>query len=327
VRVGLLVAGLGGAALIVLLAWFGVRSIGAEVLRAGWSIPANAALHLVQLFLSACAWGLVVGEPSLRPLTLFRLRVISDGVNSLLPVAHIGGQVVGVRLMTKMGIPMAIAGAGTTLDLTVEAAMQLIFTFAGIAMLSAVGLNPKWASWAEAGLVVGTLGFWGLVVAQRAGLLRVIEVVALRLNRIWPSPSVVSVQGIHRELMRLQENRWTLVRASGLHLLSWSLGTGEVYLALLAIGTPVGLAQAFIIESLGMAARSSAFAVPGALGIQEGGFILVGSLFGVPPDAAIALSMVKRLREVVVGVPALIIWQWSEISGKLSSRGSHSRSQ
>ena len=162
-------------------------------------------------------------------------------------------------------------------------------------------------------------------MAQRAGLLRVLEAVALRLNRIWPSPSAFSVKGIHRELMRLQENRWTLLRASGLHLLSWSLGTGEVYLALLAIGAPVGLAQAFIIESLGMAARSSAFVVPGAIGIQEGGFILAGSLFGVPPSVAIALSMVKRLRELLVGVPALIIWQWSEINEKFFSSKSNSQ--
>jgi uncharacterized membrane protein YbhN (UPF0104 family) len=62
-----------------------------------------------------------------------------------------------------------------------------------------------------------------------------------------------------------------------------------------------------------MAARSAGFAVPGALGIQEEGFILVCGLFGVSPDAAIALSMVKRLREVLFGIPGLIIWQWSEI--------------
>lgn len=307
----------------MLITWFGVSAIGSDVLRAGWSIPAITALHLAQLFLSACAWALVIDEPSVRYLTFFRLRAIREGVNSLLPVAQIGGQVVCARLLTKLGIPLSIAGAGTTLDLTLEAAMQLVFTFLGIAALSAVGLTPNWQSWAESGLVFATLGIVGFIAAQRAGLMRVLEGVALHLNRIWPSPSVVSVQGIHRELMRLQGNRWALVRASGLHLLSWSLGAGEVYLVLLAIGTPIGFAQAFIIESLGMAARSSAFVVPGAIGIQEGGFILVCSLFGVPPSAAIALSMVKRLREVLVGVPALIVWQWSEMRAKLLPHHSH----
>lgn len=61
-----------------------------------------------------------------------------------------------------------------------------------------------------------------------------------------------------------------------------------------------------------MAVRSAGFAVPGALGVQEGGFILVGGLFGVGPDLALALSMVKRLRELIVGCSGLLLWQWSE---------------
>jgi uncharacterized membrane protein YbhN (UPF0104 family) len=58
-----------------------------------------------------------------------------------------------------------------------------------------------------------------------------------------------------------------------------------------------------------MAARSAGFAVPGAVGIQEGGFVLVCGLFGVPAQAALALSVLKRLREVLVGIPAVVVWQ------------------
>ncbi len=61
-----------------------------------------------------------------------------------------------------------------------------------------------------------------------------------------------------------------------------------------------------------MAARSAGFAVPGALGVQEGGLIVVCGLFGIHPDMAIALSMLKRLRELVIGIPGLIAWQLSE---------------
>jgi putative membrane protein len=317
VRRGLLAAAFGGATLIALIGWFGIRSIGTEVLQAAWSIPGITALHLAQLFLSACAWSLAVGEPSMSLLTYFRLRTIREGVNSLLPVAQIGGQVVCVRLMAQLGVGIAQAGAGTILDLTLEAGMQLVFILLGIGMLAAAGINPTWASWAEGGLVVGVFGILGFVVAQRAGLLRLIEFLTLRLNHFWPALSVESVRGLHRELIRLQHRPWTLVKAALFHLTSWSLGAGEVYLVLLAIGAPVGLTQAFVIESLGMAARSAGFALPGALGVQEGGFILVCGLFGVSPDAAIALSMVKRLREVLIGIPGLIIWQWSEIKRRL----------
>ena len=42
------------------------------------------------------------------------------------------------------------------------------------------------------------------------------------------------------------------------------------------------------------------------------GAILVGGLFGIPPDATIALSMVKRARELLVGASGIIAWQLSE---------------
>jgi uncharacterized membrane protein YbhN (UPF0104 family) len=51
------------------------------------------------------------------------------------------------------------------------------------------------------------------------------------------------------------------------------------------------------------------FAVPGALGIQEGGYIVICRALGLSPEIAIALSLIKRLREVVLGVPGLILWQ------------------
>ena len=57
------------------------------------------------------------------------------------------------------------------------------------------------------------------------------------------------------------------------------------------------------------AVRGAAFAVPGALGAQEGGLIVLCAIFGVPPEAALALSLVKRIPDLVLGVPGLLAWQ------------------
>ncbi len=64
-----------------------------------------------------------------------------------------------------------------------------------------------------------------------------------------------------------------------------------------------------VIESLGQALKAAGFAVPGALGVQEGGYIVICQAFNLSPEVAIALSLVKRLREVVLGVPGLITWR------------------
>ena len=95
-------------------------------------------------------------------------------------------------------------------------------------------------------------------------------------------------------------------------LLGWMIGTGEIWLALVFLGHPVSLIEALILESLGQAIRSSAFIVPGAYGVQEGGFILLGLTLGLSQEVGLALSLVKRVRELVVGLPALLIWQFVE---------------
>jgi len=66
------------------------------------------------------------------------------------------------------------------------------------------------------------------------------------------------------------------------------------------------------IESLLYAVRSVAFLVPNALGIQEGAYVLLGAAFGLPPEMALALSLLKRARDLVLGIPALLLWQFVE---------------
>ena len=118
---------------------------------------------------------------------------------------------------------------------------------------------------------------------------------------------------LHAALRQLHRRPRAVAGATGLHVLSWCLGTGEVWIVLACLGHPVGWAEAFIIESLGQAVRSIGFAVPGALGVQEGGFIAVAGLFGVPAETALALSFVKRLREIATGLPALAAWYWEQL--------------
>ena len=95
-------------------------------------------------------------------------------------------------------------------------------------------------------------------------------------------------------------------------MVSWLLGGVEVCLALHFLGHDVGLVPGLVIESLGQALKAVGFAVPGALGVQEGGYIVICQVFGLSPEMAIALSLMKRLREVGLGVPGLFAWHRAE---------------
>ncbi|MEI9890272.1 MAG: hypothetical protein WDN45_06275 [Caulobacteraceae bacterium] len=74
------------------------------------------------------------------------------------------------------------------------------------------------------------------------------------------------------------------------------------------------------IESLLFAARNAAFIVPSGLGVQEGVYALVGPLFGLPAEAALALSLLKRGRDLAIGVPVLLSWQLAEGKRSLFAR-------
>ena len=97
-------------------------------------------------------------------------------------------------------------------------------------------------------------------------------------------------------------------------------GSVEVWVALHFMGHPISFAEAIVIESLSQAIRGAAFAVPGGLGVQEGGFVAVCAVFGIPPGPAVALSLVKRVSDLAIGIPGLLAWQWIE-GGRVMGRG------
>ncbi len=71
--------------------------------------------------------------------------------------------------------------------------------------------------------------------------------------------------------------------------------------------------NAVALESMCLAIRNLVFFVPGALGVQETGLVLIGAMIGLPADVAIALSLAKRFREIVIGLPTLVSWHWVEV--------------
>src|SRR5205814_8269301 len=92
-------------------------------------------------------------------------------------------------------------------------------------------------------------------------------------------------------------------------LLSWNTGAVEVWIALWAMGLPATFAHALILESVGQGIRAAMFVVPGGLGIHEAGYLAVGKLLGIPAGPALALALIRRVRELSYGVPGMLAWQ------------------
>lgn len=312
-RLGGLLGGLAGTALAVwLLHSYGAGRIFALLVQVGFGGSVIfVAFHLIQILFSALAWRTITGRTVPRPglAAYCVLRWIREGVNNLLPVAQIGGEFVAARLLRQRGVALAPAIAGTVADLTMEMVTQIVFTLMGLGILVRGGLGGNVQAMVINGLAVATLVAGGFLAAQWLGLAAAIEAGLLRLGRALGWAGSAQVEGLHDALRACYRAPRRVLGAALAQMVSWLLGSAEVCLALHLLGHDVGLGAGLAIESLGQALKAVGFAIPGALGVQEGGYLLVCGLFALPPQVAIALSLMKRLREMALGIPGIVAWR------------------
>ena len=299
----------GLAVAITLIVTHDAAAIGRAILDAGWGILIVIALHLPQILFSALGWRSLVTEPQAPSLAMFScLRWIRESVNSLLPVAQVGGEFVRARLLALQGVSLKSSGASVTVDLTTEMASQFVFTVLGISLLLVTSHGPTVVHWAIGGLATAVVIGIAFVMAQTLGLFKLFERLLIRLADKVGWSSLNGIAGLHDTIIELYRNPRRLWSSSAYHLVSWFLGVLETWAVLHVLGVEAGLREAMIVESLGQAVRSAGFAVPGALGVQEGGYILICGLLGISPQNALELSLIRRIREVVLGLPGVIAW-------------------
>jgi len=304
----------GLALLVALIAYHGVGDVASAVAMAGWGLVAIVAYRALPMLADTLGWLVLLPHAYRRPLAqLLWMRWIGDAINLLLPVAQVGGELVRARLLSRSGVPGPMAGASVVVDLTAAVLTQVAFALLGAALLAERGGAGDAALGIAVGIGMFSLLLIGFYLAQRAGMF---ESLARNLERLARGGDWLALVGsaaqLDRAVTQLYRRRSAFWRASAWRFAFWLLGVGESWLALHFLGHPAAILEALVLESLGSAVRAAAFAIPGALGVQEGSFILLGSLLGLSPETSLAVSLIKRVRELAVGLPALVAWQLSE---------------
>lgn len=316
-RTAVVVAGLLGLFLFTgLILWEGAGDVATALATAGWGLAAVTLFHLVPLLADTAAWRLLFPPAPRRPgfSRVAWARWIGDAVNNLLPAAQVGGTLLRARLVSlSTGVSGNAAGAATIADLTLIVFTQILFTLAGVGILVSRLGRHEVVSPLLWGLVAFTSLAGAFYLLQRRGMFGGLAQLLSRVagGRTWPE-LLGGAEALDGALDAVYRRRGTLLGAGALNLAAWIVGTGEVWLAMYFLGAPVSLAEAFLLESLGQAVRAAAFFVPAAIGVQEGTYVFLGALLGIPGEVALALSLVKRVRELAFGVPGLLAWQVAE---------------
>jgi len=308
--------GLAGAGLFtVLLIRQGISQVGVAFATAGWALAAVTAFHFaVPVFLDALAWWVLFPKSDRLPLRqLIWMRWIGESVSTLVPSAAVGGDIVRARLAAISGVPLPIAAGSVLVDLTLGIFTQAAFTVLGLALLVDVTGQKNFVRPTLVGTLVGVLAVAGFYLAQRLGMFRFLGLIVARLANSpeWQS-LVQSGETLDRTIRMLYARRRGVVMCCGWTIISLVGGSGEIWIALHALDLRATFVNALILQSMVLTIRSAAFAVPGGLGVQEGGYLFVGNLLGIPGDAAFALSLIARVRELALGIPGLICWQMIE---------------
>ena len=308
--------GLAGAALFtILLIRQGAPQVGVAFASAGWAIAAVVIYHLtVPVFLDALAWWVLFPKSDRLSLwQLFWMRWIGESVSTLVPSAAVGGDIVRARLAAINGARLPVAAGTVLVDLTLGVFTQAAFTVLGVVLLVDVTGQRNFVRPTLVGTLVGIVGVAGFYFVQRLGMFRFLAKIIARLANSpeWQS-LVQSGETLDRTIRTLYARRRAVVMCCVWTIISLVAGSGEIWIALHALDLHATFVNALILQSMVLTIRSAAFAVPGGLGVQEGGYLFVGNLLGIPGDAAFALSLIARVRELALGIPGLIFWQLIE---------------
>lgn len=293
-----------------LVAVFGAGGVVRSFFAIGWK--GFAAICLIQVGLvsvMALAWrGLVPGAPVLAFLSA---RFLRDAGSEVLPLSPIGGCVLGARALMLAGISGSIAAASTIVDLTLEFLAKLAYTALGLVLLVSLRPDSAIAAPLAAGLLAASLAAAGFVVAQQRGF-SLFDRLARALGRGWAERIAAGAAALREALGNSYERKSGLWSGFALHLICWIAGTLEAWLALRLLGRGLPFKIVLVIESLLYAVRTFAVIIPNAIGLQEGAYVLIGAGFGLSPQIALVLSLVKRARDLAIGLPALAAWQFVE---------------
>jgi len=309
-KLGVAVALLAGVIAAIYLVWsIGFDAVAASIARAGFGGLALLCVYALLVFISlAFAWFTLLPPAERRPVReLYLARLVRDSIAEISPFSPVGGMVAAARLMVLKGLNPATAAASVAADATTEAMAQAVFLAFGLGIgftqfRHLQGSGPL----AEAMLAVLLLAVPGialLIFLQKKGAVFAERIAA----RFFPQAREgVSFRAAIEELY---DSRSRLAVSAALHLIAWIGAGGGTFIAFRLMGGQINLLNAIALEALLCTLRSIAAPVPAAIGVQEWGYAMLAPLFGLPAEMGVAVSLLKRAREIVLGVPALIYWQ------------------
>ena len=304
-----LLVGAGLASVAYLVAQTGVEALLDPLRVLSWRLAVFLVLpYAVVGLLHTVAWRLVFVHAPASLRRLFLIRLAGEALN--LGTASVGGEPVKIYLL-RPGVPLSEASAVQVVDKTAITIGQVLFLAVGLAVaLPQFELAPDFVRAMFILFGVQIVAVIGFVRVQCVGIggwtLRLLDRFGLATGE-----RARGLAGFDRALaLAYRERRGAVVGCVLVHLLGWLAGSLEVYLVLRWLGIGAPLTMALAIDAFGTGIKFLAFAIPGAIGVLEGGYMVVFGAFGLGGGLGLSFTLVRRLRMVVWSLVGLVVLAW-----------------
>jgi putative membrane protein len=303
------VLGLAGA--IGLIAWHGFETVSRAMEALGAGVLLLPLIYAPHYFGAAASWSLNFPEGR-RPVFLKVLRAIwiGIGVETLMPLGGLAAEVVKARLLIRDGTRPSDAASLAVVDMTVQIVVLIFWALLGFSALIVTGPNETlfWPITLGVGFLALAVG--AMVYAQYAGLFgRLAQAGARSLRSPRWQGVADNAHHLDRTIRAIYARPLRVAAACAIRCTTRGLMAVEIFVAAWLMGHPITAPDAVMFIGIISTLRAAAFVLPGGWGLQEGAFVVLGGMVGLAPEIALALSLASRARELMTGVPALLLWQ------------------
>jgi len=240
-----------------------------------------------------------------------RARMVRDAAADVLPFSQLGGIVLGARAAILEGASPPSAFASLIVDVTTEMLAQIAYIALGLLILRAhLPQSSAVVSLTNIALIALALGIvaGGVFLAlQRFGHRLTGKIIARLLRG-----SDAAIEAVTATFDAIYVRRGRVALSVAIHFAGWIASALGAWIAFRLIGAHADLASVVAIEALVCAARSAGSLIPNALGVQEAAYAVLAPLFGIGAEFGLAVSLLRRARDIAIGVPILLVWQAAE---------------
>ena len=280
------------------------------ILNAKYKIFYLVIAHIPTLYFDSLAWLILMVKNKLSTKTAFIITWISQTSGKFIPSGNITGEFVRFYLARRSGQKFSDASSTVLMDLFIATFSLFIIGLAGLIFVvfsikSNLILNQfQYLILAFSLISLGTLFFIFLIRK------RVISkfLISTKKFEFLNKKNIYNLMRLDISLNKLSHRKWRLFSAVVLRLIGWIAGAFEIYIFFWIIGVDAKVTDVIIIESVSAIIRSAAFFIPSAIGVQELAFVIVGELVGFSSIVSFSVALGRRLREIMVGIPAIIAW-------------------